>query len=136
GLDQGGLGLPDRDYYVKDDPKSKETRDRYVQHVQRFFELSGYDPATAKANADAVMRLETELAKASQTRVARRNPYNLKHKMTLTEVRQLAPAFDWKAYYRDASYPDFETINVSSPDFFKEVNALLTSEPIANWKTY
>jgi putative endopeptidase len=136
GLDQGGLGLPDRDYYTKDDAKSKETRDRYVQHVQHVFELSGDDPAAAKANADTVMRLETELAKASQTRVARRNPYNLKHKMTLTEVSQLAPAFDWKAYYRDASYPDFETINVNSPDFFKEVNTLLTSEPIANWKTY
>jgi len=136
GLDQGGLGLPDRDYYTKDDAKSKETRDRYVQHVQRVFELSGDDPATAKTNAETVMRLETELAKASQTRVARRNPYNLKHKMKLAELNQLAPAFEWAAYYRDASYPEFETINVNSPDFFKEVNALLTSEPIANWKTY
>jgi putative endopeptidase len=136
GLDQGGLGLPDRDYYTKDDAKSKETRDRYVQHVQHVFELSGDDTATSKANAETVMRLETELAKASQTRVARRNPYNLKHKMSLAEVSQLAPALDWKGYYRDASYPQFETINVNSPDFFKEVNALLTSEPIANWKTY
>ncbi len=136
GLDQGGLGLPDRDYYVKDDAKSKETRDRYVQHVQRIFELSGDDPAIAKTNADTVMRLETELAKASQTRVARRNPYNLKHKMTLAEVSQLSPAFDWKRYYRDANYPQFETINVNSPDFFKEVNQLLTSEPVANWKIY
>ncbi len=136
GLDQGGLGLPDRDYYTKDDAKSKETRDRYVQHVQHVFELGGDDAATAKANADTVMRLETELAKASQTRVARRNPYNLKHKMSLAEVSQLAPAIDWKSYYRDASYPQFETINVNSPDFFKEANTLLTSEPIANWKTY
>jgi putative endopeptidase len=136
GLDQGGLGLPDRDYYTKDDAKSKETRDRYIQHVQRVFELSGDDPATAKTNAETVMRLETELAKASQTRVARRNPYNLKHKMKLAEVSHLAPAFDWKRYYRDASYPEFETINVNSPDFFKEMNTLLTSEPIANWKVY
>lgn len=136
GLDQGGLGLPDRDYYTKDDPKSKETRDRYVQHVQRVFELSGDDTATAKANAETVMRMETELAKASQTRVARRDPYNLKHKMTLAEVSQLGPALHWKGYYSDASYPRFETINVNSPDFFKEVNSLLTSEPVANWKTY
>ena len=83
GLDQGGLGLPDRDYYVKDDAKSKETRERYVQHVQTVFELTGDTPEIAKSNAETVMRLETELAKASQTRVARRNPYNLKHKMTL-----------------------------------------------------
>ena len=136
GLDQGGLGLPDRDYYVKDDAKSKETRERYVQHVQTVFELTGDTPEVAKSNAETVMRFETELAKASQTRVARRNPYNLKHKVTLAEVSQLAPAFDWKAYYRDASYPEFETINVNSPDFFKEANTLLTSEPIANWKTY
>src|SRR5205823_10425465 len=83
GLDQGGLGLPDRDYYTKDDAKSKETREKYVQHAQRIFELLVDNTDTTKRNADTVMRLETELAKASQTRVARRNPYNLKHKMTL-----------------------------------------------------
>jgi putative endopeptidase len=136
GLDQGGLGLPDRDYYTKEDAKSKETRERYLQHVQTVFQLMGDSAETAKANAQTVMQLETELAKASQTRVARRNPYNLKHKMSLAEVAQLAPAFDWKVYYHDASYPAFETIDVNSPDFFKEVNTLLTSEPIANWKTY
>ncbi|MCU1270452.1 MAG: Endothelin-converting enzyme 1 [Acidobacteriaceae bacterium] len=136
GLDQGGLGLPDRDYYVKDDAKSKETRDRYVQHVQAVLELSGDSPGTAKANAQTVMRIETALANASLTRVARRNPYNLKHKMKIAELHQLAPAVDWTAYYRDASYPKFETVNVNTPDFFKEVNVLLTSEPIGNWKTY
>jgi len=97
-IDQGGLGLPDRDYYVKDDAKSKETRDRYVQHVQHIFELAGDSSEAAKANAETVMRLETLLAKASLTRVERRNPYNLKHKMKLAELNQLAPNFDWAAY--------------------------------------
>jgi endothelin-converting enzyme/putative endopeptidase len=135
-IDQGGLGLPDRDYYVKDDAKSKETRDRYLQHVQQVFELSGDSSETAKANADTVMRLETLLAKASLTRVDRRNPYNLKHKMKLAELSQLAPNLDWSAYYLEASYPQIEILNVETPEFFKEVNALLSSEPIANWKTY
>ena len=97
-IDQGGLGLPDRDYYVKDDAKSKETRDRYVQHVQHLFEFAGDSSEAAKANAETVMRLETLLAKASLTRVERRNPYNLKHKMKLAELNQLAPNFDWAAY--------------------------------------
>ena len=105
GLDQGGLGLPDRDYYTKDDAKSKETRERYLQHVQTVFQLMGDSAETAKANAQTVMQLETELAKASQTRVARRNPYNLKHKMSLGEVAQLAPAFDWKVYYHEHPIP-------------------------------
>jgi endothelin-converting enzyme/putative endopeptidase len=135
-LDQGGLGLPDRDYYVKDDAKSKETRERYVQHVQKIFELAGDTPQSAKTNAETVMRMESELAKASLTRVARRNPYNLKHKMKLADLAQLAPALDWSAYYRDANYPTFEIINVDTPDFFKEVNTLLTSEPVNNWQTY
>jgi putative endopeptidase len=135
-IDQGGLGLPDRDYYVKDDAKSKETRDRYLQHVQKIFELSGDSSATAKANAETVMRLETLLAKASLTRVDRRNPYNLKHKMKLAELSQLAPNLDWSAYYREANYPEIEILNVETTEFFKELNTLLTSEPIVNWKTY
>ena len=83
GLDQGGLGLPDRDYYIKDDAKSKETRERYVQHVQKMFELMGDSPEVAKKNAATVMRMETSLAKASLTRVERRDPYKQKHKMTV-----------------------------------------------------
>src|SRR5208282_5633559 len=80
-LDQGGLGLPERDYYTKDDAKSKETRERYVQHVQKIFELLGDNPETAKNSAQTVMRMETTLAKASLTQVERRDPYKLKNKM-------------------------------------------------------
>jgi putative endopeptidase len=90
-VDQGGLGMPDRDYYVKDDAKSKETRERYVQHVQRVFELIGDGPATAEKNAETVMRLETAMARASLTRVQRRDPHNLVHKMKLADLTRLAP---------------------------------------------
>jgi endothelin-converting enzyme/putative endopeptidase len=135
-LDQGGLGLPDRDYYTKEDAKSKETRERYVQHVQKVFELLGDSAETAKKNADTLMRMETEMAKASMTRVDRRNPYNLKHKMGIPGLEKLAPNFDWKTYYSVLQYPKIEILNVGAPEFFKQVNGALASEPLANWKTY
>src|SRR5438094_2152325 len=134
-LDQGGLGLPDRDYYIKDDEKSKEIRTRYVQHVQRIFELMG-DAETAKKNAETVMNLETELAKASMTRVDRRDPYKVKHKMKVAELSNLAPNFDWPAYYKELRYPSFEIVNVAPPDFFREVNAQFARSSVPNWKTY
>ncbi|HKM90786.1 MAG TPA: M13 family metallopeptidase, partial [Candidatus Acidoferrales bacterium] len=135
-LDQGGLGLPDRDYYTKDDAKSKETRERYVEHVQKMFELLGETPAAAQRDAAAVMRLETALAKAQLTRVERRDPYKLKHRMGLPDLEQLAPNFDWKTYYRDADYPAFPVLNVNTPDYFKQVSAMLAAEPLGDWKTY
>ena len=135
-LDQGGLGLPDRDYYTKDDAKSRETQQRYVQHVQKIFELLNEEAAAAKKDADTVMRIETALAKASMTRVDRRDPYKLKHKMKIADLHALAPNFDWKAYYSVAPYPAFEILNVDTPDFFKSVNEQLKTEPIENWKTY
>jgi endothelin-converting enzyme/putative endopeptidase len=135
-LDQGGLGLPDRDYYLKDDAKSKETRDRYLQHVQKVFELMSDDPSVAKQSAATVMRMETSLAKASMSRVDRRDPYKLKHKMNVADLSKLSPEFEWKAYYREAGYPDFQILNVDTPDFFKEINSLITAEPVATWKTY
>src|SRR5271170_4028286 len=135
-LDQGGLGLPDRDYYTKDDAKSKEIREKYVQHVEKVFELLGDKPDVAKKNADTVMRMETALAKASWTRVEQRNPYNLKNKMKMGELEQLAPNFDWATYYREARYPQFEIVNVESPKFYKQVNESLATESLDNWKTY
>ncbi len=135
-IDQGGLGLPDRDYYTKEDAKSKETRARYLQHVQNVFELMGETPDVAKKDADTVMQLETALAKASLTRVDRRDPYKLKHKMKFADLTGLVPNFDWKTYYATAGYPQFEIMNVATPDFFKELNARLASEPLDHWKTY
>ncbi len=135
-VDQGGLGMPDRDYYLKDDAKAKETRERYLQHVRKVFELIGDSPATAKKNAETVMRLETAMAKASLSRVDRRDPHKLVHKMKLADLRQLAPNFDWAVYYREMQYPEFAILNVDAPEFIKELNSLLSSEPVDNWKTY
>jgi endothelin-converting enzyme/putative endopeptidase len=133
---QGGLGLPDRDYYVKDDAKSKETRERYLQHVQKVFELLGDPPEVAKENAATVMRMETSLAKASLTRVERRDPYKQKHKMSPADLGKLTPDFDWSAYSSTAQVPSGEIVNVSWPAFFEEVNGQLKSAPLADWKAY
>jgi len=135
-VDQGGLGMPDRDYYLKDDAKSKETRERYLRHVQKVFQLIGESPAAAKQDAETVMRLETAMAKASMSRVDRRDPHKLVHKMKLADLSQLAANFDWAAYYREMKYPEFAILNVDSPDFMKELNSLLGSEPVESWKTY
>jgi putative endopeptidase len=135
-VDQGGLGLPDRDYYTKEDAKSKEIRERYLQHVQKLFEMLGDTPEHARQNSNTVMRLEMALAKASLTRVERRDPYNLKHKMTVADLIQLAPNFDWKQYYSASQYPSFEILNVDTPNFFKEMNSRLAAEPLDDWKTY
>ena len=135
-VDQGGLGMPDRDYYLKDDAKSKETREHYLQHVQRVFELIGDSPAAAKQNAETVMKLETAMAKASLSRVERRDPHKLVHKMKVADLVQLAPNFDWVTYYREMHYPEFAILNVDVPEFIKELNTLLSSEPVNSWKTY
>ncbi len=136
GLDQGGLGLPDRDYYTKDDAKSKETRERYLQHVQKMFELMGDSPEAARKNAATVMRMETGLAKASLTRVERRDPYKQKHKMTVPDLYKVAPGFDWNAFFSASSVPKFEILNVSWPDFFKDVDSQIKSASLEDWQTY
>lgn len=136
GLSQGGLGLPDRDYYTKDDAKSKETRERYLLHVRKILELLGDPPETAKKNADAILHLETALAKASLTRVEQRDPYKLKNKIKVAELSDLAPAFDWKGYFQALNSPPFPIVNAAPAGFFQEVSALLTSEPLENWKSY
>ncbi len=135
-VSQGGLGLPDRDYYTRDDPKSREIRERYVQHVQNVFELIGDSPAMAKQQAGMVMRIETTLAKASLTQVEQRDPYKVTHKMKVAELEKLAPNFDWTAYFSASSVPPFEILNVAMPEFFKQLNAQLAAVPLAEWKSY
>ena len=135
-LEPGGLGLPDRDYYDRTDDKSKETRQRYVEHVARMFELLGDGPEQAAANAQTVMRLETAMAKASLTRVERRDPYKLYHKLSPEQLRELTPSFAWQRYLADQGVGSVQVINVTEPEFFKALEALLKSEPLENWKTY
>jgi putative endopeptidase len=104
--------------------------------VQKVLELAGDSPDLAKKNADTILRMETALAQASLTRVERRDPHKLVHKMKVADLMQLAPNFDWPAYYRALEYPQFDILNVDAPEFIKQVNALLSSEPVENWKTY
>ena len=136
GLDQGGLGLPDRDYYTRDDPKSKEQRDEYQKHVAKMFELMGDPPATAATEAQTVMDLETQLAKASQTEVERREPKNLYHRMPQSGLGTLAPSFPWGKYFSAVGLAGKGDVNVTAPDFFKGMGNMLASVPMDNWKTY
>jgi len=134
---QGGLGLPDRDYYLKTDDDSKKTRDAYVQHVTKMFELLGDDAAKSAAEAQTVMAIETKLAEASLTRVEMRDPAHIYHRMTVAQVKELAPAFDWEGYMKKLGVPQGVDVNVETPDFFtKAVNPMLSSVPITDWQTY
>jgi len=132
----GGLGLPDRDYYTKTDAKSVETRQKYLEHVARMFRLLGESPAAAKADAATVMSIETDLAKASLTRVDKRDPYKLFHKMTPAQLQALTPSFQWSVYFKTSNIPEAAAINVTEPAFYKEVQTLLKSRSLADWKTY
>jgi predicted metalloendopeptidase len=136
GLDQGGLGLPDRDYYVKTDRKSADLRKAYVTHVTKMFELLGDKPAVAAQNARTVMRIETALAKGSLTRLERRDPKNLDHKMSTAQLSSLNPSFRWDRYFSGVGLPTLQSLNVQTPHFFQAMDAALKSESLANWKTY
>jgi endothelin-converting enzyme/putative endopeptidase len=134
--DQGGLGLPDRDYYLKTDAKSVELRQKYVAHVERIFELAGEKPDKAAADAATVMRIETDLAKGSLDLVSRRDPEKVYHKLTRTELQALDPDFRWDRYLTGSGAPAFQSVNVASPDYFKAVNAAIARASLEDWKTY
>jgi putative endopeptidase len=134
--DQGGLGLPDRDYYFKEDPKSVKLRDQYVAHVQQMLELAGESPTQATADSQAILRIETELAKGSLDRVARRDPNRTYHKMSVKDLQTLAPSIDWPKYFAGLGTPSFADLNVSAPDFFKAMDAVLKNTSVADLKAY
>jgi putative endopeptidase len=135
-LQAGGLGLPDRDYYLKDDPHSKEARARYLAHVQKMFELLGADTAAAHADAAVVLRIETALAKATLTRVEQRDPYKIYHRETLAGLQKLAPGFDWQAYFAAAGLKPQPWLNLAEPAFVKELDARIGAESLPDLKTY
>jgi putative endopeptidase len=134
--DQGGLGLPDRDYYLKTDAKSEELRKAYVGHVQKMFELLGDKPEVAAAEAQTVMRIETALAKGSMTRVERRDPKSLDHKLTSGDLQKLSPDFQWQVYFTKVGLPSLASLNVAVPNFFKIMNEVIDKESVADWRTY
>lgn len=133
---QGGLGLPDRDYYFKDDEKSKSIREEYVKHVARMFELMGEKPDKAAADAKTVMTMETRLAGASLTNVELRDPSKSYNIMTPEERKALMPNFDWDLYLETVGQKGLGTMNVAHPKFFTEFNAMLADTPIDQWQTY
>ena len=132
----GGLGLPDRDYYLKTDAKSEETRRMYLQHVAKMFELLGDAPAVAQANAVSIMAIETALAKASLTRVEKRDPHNLFHKMSRKQLEALTPSFRWRDYLKSVGLDSVSEINVSEPAFYKQLEVQLKSRKLPEWQTY
>jgi endothelin-converting enzyme/putative endopeptidase len=133
---QGGLGLPDRDYYIKDDANSTKLREAYVQHVARMLQLAGDAPERAAAGAKTVMQIETALAKNALDRVAARNPTNLYHKMATAEAGQLIPSFDLNVYLKAAEVPAVQTVNVTEPEFMKGLNQVISSTSVDDLKTY
>jgi putative endopeptidase len=136
GADQSGLGLPDRDYYLKDDPQSADTRKKYQDHVARTFELLGDKPDRAAAEARSVMDFETALAKGSLDLVSRRDPQKLDHKLSRKDFMALAPSFAWSSYLEGIRAPQFETLNVTHPEFFQAVEKQIGGASLEDWKSY
>jgi endothelin-converting enzyme/putative endopeptidase len=131
----GGLGLPDRDYYLKPDQRFVEAREKYHVHVAKMFELAGANPAVAKQDAEAVFAFEKRLAEASLDNVALRDPIQQDHKTTFADLQKSAPDFDWSAYFDAAKIPRID-LNVTQPKFVRQVDQELKSTPVAQWKTY
>ena len=135
-LSAGGLGLPDRDYYLKTDPKSVKLREQFAAYIQQLLTLAGESPDAAKSDADATLRIETALAKAQLTRVQRRDPHNTYHMMTVAELATLSPSIDWSAYFAAQGAPGIAKLNVSQPDFVKAVESELATEDLAALRGY
>jgi len=136
GADQGGLGLPDRDYYTKTDDKSKEIRQQYEEHVAKMLTLAGDDAAKASADAKAIVELETKLAEASLTRVERRDPEKTYHKMNRSELRALTPNWSWEDYFQEIGYTNIDSVDVSAPKFFETMSQALKGANLDTWKIY
>ena len=133
---QGGLGLPDRDYYTRTDDESKALREKYVAHVAGMLELLGDEPAAAKAAAAEILALETRLANASLTNVELRNPANYYNPQSPAEADKLTPRFSWTAQFKELGLADLATFSYAHPKFFAEMNAALGDVPVATWRSY
>jgi putative endopeptidase len=134
--DAGGLGLPDRDQYLKMDAKSKDIRKAYQAHVARMFELLGDSKETAAGNAIVVVAMETDLAKSSLTREEQRDPHKIYHRMNFAQLKKTAPHFDWATYFKALDVPTSQSVNVTQPAFYKKLDRLLAKRSLADWKTY
>jgi putative endopeptidase len=133
---QSGLSLPNRDYYTKDDDKSKQTRQQFTAHIARMFELLGETPEKSHALADTLIKLETRLALASKTPVELRDANSRYHKMSLAQAAKLTPNFSWETYLKERSAPKIGELNMADPEFFKELNRMFAEVSLDDWKTY
>lgn len=133
---QGGLSLPNRDFYTKDDPKSQETRAKFVEYMTNIFKLLGDSEQEAAANAKTVLEIQTRLAKSSLAPVELRNPDNRYNKMALTAAQEITPNFSWTLYMTTRGVPPVSELNIGQPNFFKEMNAMLKDVSLEDWKTY
>jgi putative endopeptidase len=135
-INQGGIGLPDRDYYLDKSAHYKKIREQYLQHIATMFQLIGVDSVTAVKNAHEIMKLETNLAEHSMTRVERRDPDKTYHKMTISELNKLTPQFDWASQLQALGVRDENNVIVSQPDFVKNMNQVIKTTPLEVWKDY
>jgi putative endopeptidase len=135
-IGQGGLSLPDRDYYLVDNKRFQQIRQQYIEHMMRIFTLAGDTPRQAAQEAAAVMEIETALAKASTSRTDLRQPENHYHIYTVDGLQKLTPEFDYSVYFKAVHARPFSTLNVATPDFFKALNEEIDKEPIGAWKSY
>jgi putative endopeptidase len=133
-IGQGGLSLPDRDYYLQD--RFAAIRKQYVEHLTKMFTLAGDATDQAAKEADAVLAIETALAKASTSRTELRDPEKRYHIYTVADFQKLTPGFDFSAYFKDVKVGHFDTLNVATPDFFKALNDVIASQPVDAWKSY
>ena len=135
-LGASGLGLPDRDYYLKTEPRFKEAREKYVEHVTAMFKLAGWDQKSAAAAAQTIMGMETKLAEASLDNVALRDPAATDHNTTFAQLQAMAPHVDWTAYFKHKQIPTDVDMNVDQPKFMQEVDRQMQQTPLADWKLY
>ncbi len=133
---QGGLSLPNRDFYTKGDPKSQETRERFREYVVSMFRLLGDDEETARMEAFSVTRIQTRLANASKAPVELRDPQKRYNKKSLAELNQMTPNILWASYMETRGVPPVTEINIGQPEFFAEVNQMMKDVPLADWKSY
>ena len=135
-LTQSGIGMADRDYYVNDDPRSKDLREKYILYIGKIFKLMGTEEAVSMKYSETIMKMETRLAKASMTRLERRDPHKTYNKTTTKGLIELSPAFNWNRYFISQGVGDPGEINLNQPDFFREISAMLKDIPVEDWKTY
>ena len=135
-LYQGGLGLPDRDYYLKNEPREKDIRAKYLVHVAKMLQLSGETEADAAKHATTIMNMETAMAKVSMDRVTMRDPYKVYNKLTLADLTAKTPGIDWKEMMTNMMVTNQDTLLVAQPDFFVALSSMIKQTPIEDWKVY